>query len=179
MRQDKDETKEDQEVAGLLALEKMIREHQAMVYSLAYHFLHDTGEAEELTQDVFLKLSRNGCQFQSPQHLVFWLRKVTSNLCIDWIRRRKSGPYVNLEDMARIEISDGEDDLFQSRRLQRLITTLPEKQRLIITLRFQEDLEPREIAEILEVPVNTVKSQLQRAIAILREKLQVLEKTAV
>jgi DNA-directed RNA polymerase specialized sigma24 family protein len=46
-------------------------------------------------------------------------------------------------------------------------------------VRFQEDLEPREIAEILEVPVNTVKSQLQRAIAILREKLQVLEKTAV
>lgn len=179
MRQDGNETKGDQKAAGLLALEKLIREHQAMVYSLAYHFLHDTGEAEELAQEVFLKLSRHWSQFQSPQHLVFWLRKVTSNLCIDWIRRRKSGHHASLEDLTKFEISDREDDLFQSRRLQRLIATLPEKQRLIITLRFQEDLEPSEIAEILEMPVNTVKSQLQRAIAILREKLQVLEKTAV
>ncbi len=179
MRRDDNETKADQKVAGLLALEKLIREHQAMVYSLAYHFLHDTGEAEELAQEVFLKLSRHGSQFQTPQHLVFWLRKVTSNLCIDWMRRRKSGHHVSLEDLAEFEISDREDDPFQSRRLQRLISTLPEKQRLIITLRFQEDLEPSEIAEILEIPLNTVKSQLQRAIAILREKLQVLEKTAV
>ncbi len=179
MHRDDNETKADQKVAGLLALEKLIRENQAMVYSLAYHFLNDTGEAEELAQEVFLKLSRHGAPFQSPQHLVFWLRKVTSNLCIDWIRRRKSGHLVNLEDLAQIEISDREDDPFQSKRLQRLIATLPEKQRLIITLRFQEDLEPKEIADILEMPVNTVKSQLQRAIAILREKLQVLEKAAV
>jgi RNA polymerase sigma-70 factor, ECF subfamily len=179
MRRDDNETKGDQEVAGLLTLEKLIREHQAMVYSLAYHFLHDTGEAEELAQEVFLKLSRHGSQFQTPQHLVFWLRKVASNLCIDWMRRRKSVHHVSLEDLAEFEISDREDDPFKSRRLQRLISTLPEKQRLIITLRFQEDLEPSEIAEILEIPLNTVKSQLQRAIAILREKLQVLEKTAV
>ena len=179
MRRDENETKGDQKVAGLLVLEKLIREHQAMVYSLSYHFLHDTGEAEELAQEVFLKLSRHGIQFQTPQHLVFWLRKVTSNLCIDWMRRRKSGHHVSLEDLAEFESSDREDDPFQSRRLQRLVSSLPEKQRLIITLRFQEDLEPSEIAEILDMPLNTVKSQLQRAIAILREKLQVLEKTAV
>ena len=179
MRQDDNRTEADQKVAGLLAFEKLIREHQAMVYSLAYHFLHDTGEAEELAQEVFLKLSRNGSQFQTSQHLVFWLRKVTSNLCIDWIRRRQPGHHVSLEDLTELENSDREDDPFQSRRLQRLISTLPEKQRLIITLRFQEDLEPGEIAEILEMPLNTVKSLLQRAIALLREKLQVLEKTAI
>lgn len=179
MRRDDNETKADQKFAGLPALEKLIREHQAMVYSLSYHFLHDAGEAEELAQEVFLKLSRHGSPFQTPQHLVFWLRKVTSNLCIDWIRRRKSRHHVSLEDLTEFEISDREDDPFQSRRLQSLIMALPERQRLIITLRFQEDLEPGEIAEILDMPLNTVKSQLQRALAKLREKLQILEKTAV
>jgi len=179
MRRDGNDRKVDLKDDGLLSLEELIKEHQSMVYSLAFHFLHDTGEAEELAQEVFLKLSRYASQFQSSRHLVFWLRKVTSNLCIDWIRRRKSGHQVDLEDLAKIELSDREDDFLQSRRLQRLFAALPERQRLMITLRFQEDLEPKEIAEILGMPVNTVKSQLQRAIALLRDKFQVLEKTAV
>jgi len=169
----------DQQDGQLFSLEKIVKEHQSMVYSLAFHFLHDSGEAEELAQEVFLKLSGCLSQIESSQHLVFWLRKVTSNLCIDWTRRRKSSRQVAIDDLENIEISDREADFLQSRRLQRLVASLPEKQRLMITLRYQEDLEPKEIAEILEMPVNTVKSQLQRAIALLRDKFQVLEKTVV
>jgi DNA-directed RNA polymerase specialized sigma24 family protein len=64
-------------------------------------------------------------------------------------------------------------------KLRRLVAALPEKPRMIVTLRFQEDLEPSEIAEILEMPVNTVKSHLYRALDLLHEKLNALEKLPV
>jgi RNA polymerase sigma-70 factor (ECF subfamily) len=59
--------------------------------------------------------------------------------------------------------------------LRRLVASLPEKARMILLLRYQEDLDPKDIAELLNVPVNTVKSQLQRALATLREKAANLE----
>jgi RNA polymerase sigma-70 factor (ECF subfamily) len=55
--------------------------------------------------------------------------------------------------------------------LRRVVDTLPEKPRLVVLLRYQEDLEPAEIAEVLDMPVNTVKSHLRRSLALLREKL--------
>jgi RNA polymerase sigma-70 factor, ECF subfamily len=55
--------------------------------------------------------------------------------------------------------------------LRRIVATLPERPRLVVTLRYQEDLDPAEIAEILDMPLNTVKSHLRRSLAILREKM--------
>jgi RNA polymerase sigma-70 factor (ECF subfamily) len=55
--------------------------------------------------------------------------------------------------------------------LQRLVTALPEKWRMMVVLRYQEDLEPAEIAALMNLPLGTVKSQLHRALALLREKL--------
>ena len=62
-------------------------------------------------------------------------------------------------------------ELAVKERLQRLVAALPERWRLVVILRYQEELELREIAEILEIPINTVKSSLQRSLALLREKL--------
>jgi RNA polymerase sigma-70 factor (ECF subfamily) len=59
-----------------------------------------------------------------------------------------------------------------SRRLRQLIATLPENPRMVMVLRYQEDLMPEEIAALLEMPVRTVKSHLQRSLAILREKIE-------
>ena len=58
-----------------------------------------------------------------------------------------------------------------SEALRKLVAALPEKSRMIVVLRYQEDLDPAEIARIMEIPLGTVKSQLQRALALLREKL--------
>jgi RNA polymerase sigma-70 factor (ECF subfamily) len=55
--------------------------------------------------------------------------------------------------------------------LRRIVATLPEKPRLVVTLRYQEDLDPTEIAELLDMPLNTVKSHLRRSLVILREKV--------
>jgi RNA polymerase sigma-70 factor (ECF subfamily) len=62
-------------------------------------------------------------------------------------------------------------DSLMSATLRRIVATLPEKPRLVVTLRYQEDLDPTEIAEILGMPLNTVKSHLRRSLVILREKV--------
>jgi len=153
------------------AFAEIVRQHQAMVFSLAYHFLHDRSLAEELAQEVFLHLYRNLSAIESPAHLKFWLRKVTSHRCIDEARRKSVRPQLSLDEVSEPIASAQESDPVLAQTLRKFVASLPEKMRMVVTLRYQEDLEPAEIAEILDLPVNTVKSHLRRALAILREKI--------
>ncbi len=85
------------------AFAALVREHQAMVFGLAYHFLQSSAQAEELAQDVFLALHQNLPRVESARHLVFWLRRVTSNRCIDCVRssrRRRELPIDGLHEPA-------------------------------------------------------------------------------
>jgi RNA polymerase sigma-70 factor, ECF subfamily len=141
-----------------------------MVYSIAWHFLRDRAVAEELAQDVFLELHRNWSSMQSTQHIVFWLRKVTSRRSIDSMRRRKTRAETSLEEMAEPTALERLNDSMLSSYLERMVASLPEKQRIVIVLRYQEGMEPEEIAEMLEMNVSTVKSQITRALDLLRAK---------
>ena len=158
-------------VAGLDFVETL-RANQAMVFSLALHFLRDYSAAEEVAQDVFLRLYRKLDELQSDRHVVFWLRKVTSRRCIDYVRSRGSRGSIALEDTAEPAAAEERGDPLLNRRLRQLIATLPEKPRMVMVLRYQEDLTPEEIADALEMPVRTVKSHLHRSLAILREKIE-------
>jgi RNA polymerase sigma-70 factor (ECF subfamily) len=74
------------------------------------------------------------------------------------------------ELFSMFDLLDSHDFMLRD-ALRRLVATLPEKARLVVTLRYQEDLDPTEIARVLEMPLNTVKSHLRRSLAILREKV--------
>lgn len=154
-----------------LAFGSLVREHQAMVFSLAYHFLRDRSLAEELAQEVFLLLHQNLSSIKSPAHLTFWLRKVTSHRSIDQMRRQQARPQVHLDDVPEPATEDRATDPMLSRSLGKMVEALPENARMVLILRYQEDLEPTEIAEITGMPLNTVKSHLRRSLATLREKL--------
>lgn len=154
------------------AFADLVREHQSMVFSLGLHFLRNRAAAEELSQDVFLSLFENLQSIESPAHLSFWLRRVASNRCIDYGRREKNRPGVGLDDVREPSAPAVVKDPLLSGAIDRLTATLGERSRLILTLRYQEDLEPTEIAQVLDMPVNTVKSQLHRSLAFLREKFE-------
>ena len=143
-----------------------------MVFSLSYHFLHDRGLAEEVAQEVFLSLHRHQDDIQSREHAGFWLRKVASQRAIDAARRRNRRPQVALEAVPEPATAAPARDPLLGEVLRRMVATLPEAPRMVMIMRYQEDLEPAEIAEILDMPVATVKSHLQRSLALLREKLQ-------
>ena len=153
------------------AFEEIVRQHQGMVFSMACHFLRDRALAEELSQEVFLNLHQNLHSIKSPEHLTFWLRKVTSHRCIDQSRRQKVRPQVSIEEVPEPSVDATENDLFLSEMLRRVVDTLPEKARMVVILRYQEDLDPAEIANVLDMPLNTVKSHLRRSLSVLRDKL--------
>jgi RNA polymerase sigma-70 factor (ECF subfamily) len=153
------------------AFGELVREHQSMVFSLALHSLRDRALAEELAQDVFLQLYRNLGEIESPAHLKFWLRRVASHRAIDVARRRRWWPKFGLDEIPEPAQSEPGRDSLLDRHLRKLIATLPESQRAVVVLRYQEDLDPMEIAEILDMPVATVKSYLHRALGMLRRKL--------
>ncbi|HXM40189.1 MAG TPA: sigma-70 family RNA polymerase sigma factor [Bryobacteraceae bacterium] len=149
----------------------LVRQHQAMVFSIAWHMLRDRAVAEELAQDVFLSLHQHLAELESPEHIQFWLRRVTSNRALDVVRRRQRRPMVSLENAPEPVALTPTGDPLLGTALKKLVAALPEKSRAIVVLRYQEDLDPAEIARVLGIPVGTVKSQLQRALALLREKL--------
>ena len=148
----------------------LVRRYQSMVFSIARHFLADRSAAEELAQDVFLRLHTTLPTLQSEEHVKFWLRKVTAHRCIDYQRRRKL-PQVSLDEAPEPASPAPSSDPFVARKLQQFVASLPEKPRLIVILRYQEDMLPEDIAAVLAMPVATVKSNLHRSLALLRDKV--------
>ena len=159
------------------AFADLVREHQGMVFSIGWHFLQDRSLAEDVAQEVFLELYRRLKEIQSPAHLKFWLRRVAAHRSIDQGRRSRNRREQPMETTEMLEAlpepavrAHGGDPLLH-KQLRRSLMLLAPKQRMMVLLRYQEDLGPAEIAEIMNIPVNTVKSTLHRALEELRGKL--------
>lgn len=154
---------------GTADFRDLVLRHQAMVFSIAYAFLRNRATAEEVAQDVFLELHRNLDKLDSPQHVVHWLRRVAAHRSID--RQRRSRPLWALEEVREPAAPCSSSDPMLAETLRQLIATLPEQPRMVMILRYQEDMDATEIAAALGVPVNTVKSHIQRSLKLLREKM--------
>lgn len=153
------------------AFADLIRQHQAMVFSIALHYLQDRALAEDIAQEVFLELYQKIRTIESEKHLLYWLRRVAANRCIDQGRRKKTRRETDLDSLPEPASQGGHSDPLLSERLRQTLSLLPEKQRMMVILRYQEDLGPAEIADLLKMPVNTVKSTLHRTLEELRKKL--------
>lgn len=151
--------------------ERLVDEHQSMVFSLAWRMTSDRGLAEEIAQDVFLEMDRHIGKLESPGHALHWLRRVTMNRSADALRRRRVRGvdlWVEIEENHGVPVEERSSPL--GARLEQLLATLPEPQRAALVLRYQEDLMPEEIAATLDTPLATVKSHLQRGLKLLRSK---------
>jgi len=144
-------------------------------------------DAADLTQDVFVRVYRALPKLRAAGAHAAWIRRIATNLCLDYLRRRNNTPSTtsldarmsdNCETAQSWDIADptGEPDrLFASNErrsvLQRAIETLPEDYRTVIILHHIEQIGIDEIGEILGVPGGTIKSRLSRARRELRRKL--------
>ena len=136
-----------------------------MVFSATLHFFHNRAIAEEIAQDVFLELFRNLSSIESATHLLAWLRRSAMNRCIDRSRRRWYRAEVPMNHDLEPASWDLPPDVLAYAQVQRELGQLPAEQRAIVILRYGEEMLPGEIAEALQLPVNTVKSRLHRALA--------------
>ena len=151
---------------------ELVREHQAMVFSIALHFLRDRTVAEELAQDVFLRLYRELPRLETPDHVKFWLRKVVVNRAMDYVRSVHRRREVALQEVSEPTFAAGGRDPLLETSVRKLVASLPNEARMVIVLRYQEEMEPHEIAELLGLPLATVKSRLRRSLVLLRAKAQ-------
>jgi RNA polymerase sigma-70 factor (ECF subfamily) len=150
----------------------VVADNQSMVFSLALRFLRNREVAEELAQDVFLQFYQNLGRIETSAHATWWLRRTVCHRSIDEVRKRKLRPSIGLDSVPDPATEARDGDFLLNSRLRRLVEALPEKARAVVLLRYQEDLDPTEISEMLEMPVSTVKSHLHRSLALLRGRLQ-------
>ncbi len=162
---------------SLEALGELYDRYQTMVYRTALVIANDSSAAEDLLQDVFLRLHRFADHIDSNRPLEPWLYRMTTNLAYTYVKRNRRwfGP---LEDFAEwlvgAERHNPHDSVEQSddwQQVQKAVSTLPLSQRVVVVLYYLNDLSLQEISEILEVPVGTVKSRLHYGRQTLKKKL--------
>ena len=153
---------------------ELVEQHQSRVYSIALRILGDTGAAEEVAQDVFLELHRTLRRLEGEQHVSSWLRKVACHRATDALRRRAARADMAAEEFCDEIAHQAEAQEFSPlmNRVEQLLLTLPAQQRAVMVMRYQEDLEPEDIAIELGIPPATVRSHLHRALKMLRQKAQ-------
>ena len=109
-------------------------------------------------------------RIESAAHLGAWLRRTTTHRVIDTLRVRKS--VRPLDEIAEPQVGHGVGDPLASRLVHRALQRLAPRPRLVVMLRYMDDLAPTEIAETLDMSLNTVKSHLRRGMSVLRARLQ-------
>jgi RNA polymerase sigma-70 factor (ECF subfamily) len=162
----------------LAAYERLFRKYNGRVYNLIYRMVGNADDACDLTQETFVRVYRALRSLKAVDFFLPWLWRVATNICRDHARRRGRRQTWSLdseitdEDGSKMsrEIEDDSSDPLRllrraevSERVQEAIGRLSEDRRIVVILHHIEDMPVNEIAEILSVPVGTVKSRLARA----------------
>ena len=166
------------------AFGELVEAYQDKVYNLALRMCGNADDAFDLAQDAFFRAWRGLSGFQFESAFSTWLFRLTSNVCLDWLRAKKRRPTVSLTTLddegeeVQMEIRDpgkSPEELLLAAEdrsaLAKAMNELPVEFREILTLRAIDDLSYTEIAEILHLREGTVKSRLSRARLALRNKL--------
>lgn len=165
------------------AFEQLVRANQTLVYNLAYRMVGNPEDAADLTQEAFLNAWKGLGKFQGQSSFSTWLYRLTSNACVDFLRRQKRRETISLthedeEDDRQTQIPDEryspqrELERQEARRaLEEGLAALSPEHRQVLLLREQEGLSYQEIARCLELEEGTVKSRIARARMSLRDFL--------
>ena len=158
------------------AFEALVTAYQKQVYNLALRTVGNEEDAADMTQEAFLRAYRSLGSFRGASKLSVWLYRLTTNICIDFLRSRGRRPTVSLtaadedEEPQELDVADDRFDPVQSleraelrRAVQRGLASLPEDYRRILMLRELSGLSYAEIGQVLRLEEGTVKSRLFRA----------------
>jgi len=158
-------------------IEQLMEHYTERVYLLAYSFVKDRGIAEDISQEVFLKVYKYIDSFRGEAALKSWIYRITVNTSMDFLKKKslKQLLFENsfLESFHRTE--SAETSYLESDRNEQLlevILTLPMKYRTVIVLHYFYDLKINELSTVLDVRTNTVKTRLSRGREMLRRKIE-------
>lgn len=153
------------------SFEQVVQQRESRVLRTAYRILGNWADAEDVTQEVFLRLHRHGLSFPNDSAFGSWLYRVTVNLCLDRARAAKpSGEMPELRSIdPSVETTVIRDQ--QKRKLMIALATMPPRERAAIVLREIEGLSTGEVAAVMGSAEATVRSQVAKGMARLREIL--------
>lgn len=159
----------------LTAFEELLRKHKNMVINLAYRIIQNYSEAEDIAQEVFLKIYNSAKTYKPEAKFSTWVYKITVNLSLNRLRGKKHLPTLPLEETLPISDPNSPETNLEKQELINKVRTalnsLPENQKLAVTLRRYENLSYEEIAKIIGTSVSAVDSLIQRAKQNLKLKL--------
>ncbi|MEK9165994.1 MAG: sigma-70 family RNA polymerase sigma factor [Patescibacteria group bacterium] len=166
------------------SLEILIKKYLKPIYSFAYWYVGNVEDAEDVTQEVFVKIWRNLKKFNQKKRLKTWIFTIAKNTAIDFLKKsRKSIPFSAFEN------NEGENALAETladpaplpdrileradiaKRLNSAIQQMSLKYQIVLFLRYNDQFNFREIAEALKEPLHTIKSRHRRAIIMLKTLL--------
>lgn len=176
---------EKAKAGDVAAFEELIESYQKKIFNLAYRILGNYDDAGDMAQEALIRIFRSIASFKEQSSFSTWVYRITTNVCLDEIRKKKNKKVISLDEEIRME--DGEmkrqimsDDIQpdEAAELEELrtfvsdaINSLPEDQRLVITLRDIQGLSYEEISSVLDCPSGTVKSRINRARQALKNVL--------
>lgn len=163
----------------MTAFNLLIERWHSKIHRFAYRFFADDDEANEITQKTFIKVYQKVNHLNEPGNFSPWIYRVANNLCLDELKRagrRKSSPLEAWVEQASESDHNSPAEVLETKELgewiQKALLTLPDEQRVVVILKEYEGLKFREIADILEEPVNTVKSRMYYGLKALRRVLK-------
>ena len=168
------------------SFEELIEKYQKLVINTAYRLIGDRAEAEDMAQEVFLRVYSRSRSYKPQAKFSTWLLRITRNLCLNRLRDKKRHPLASFD--SPIETEEGKlvrdipaearavPDVFLERKelqdvIKQAIDFLPAKQRMVVILAKYENLPYQEIARVMGCSVSAVRLRLYRAKIILKERL--------
>ncbi len=147
----------------------LVRAYQQKVYWLVRKMVIDHDDADDLTQEVFIKIHKAIDNFREDSQLYTWIYRIATNECLTFLNKKKRWFFLPLEDVSK-ELSAKIDsapyltgDDIQ-KKLQKALLTLPDKQRLVFNMKYYDDLPYEDISQITKTSVGALKASYHHAV---------------
>jgi RNA polymerase sigma-70 factor (ECF subfamily) len=147
----------------------LYRRYAGKVFAKCVSMLNDDGMARDATQDIFIKVLLNLSKFTEQSSFSTWVYSITYNFCIDIIRKKKKNIMIFSDDVGKIssekevEIPDSVILEMETNRLEKVLTLMPPGDKAILNMKYVDDLQIKEIADVLNKTESAIKMQIMRA----------------
>lgn len=164
------------------AFAEIVERHMSAVYKFAYRYVRDPAQAEDVTQEAFLRTWKNLKKFDDSRNFKTWLFAIAKNVALDFLKKKKPIAFSQISEeeerldamlapyIGTAELPDAAFERVSTRAdLARAMGALPPAYRTVLAMRYNDNLKFREIAETLGEPIDTVKSKHRRGLVLLRK----------
>ncbi|MBS1976999.1 MAG: sigma-70 family RNA polymerase sigma factor [Bacteroidetes bacterium] len=147
----------------------LVRAYQQRIYRIARKMVVDHDDADDVTQEVFIKVHKAIDHFREDASLYTWIYRIATNECLTFLTRKRRRFFLPLEDIAgelsaRIDAIPGPSGDEIQKKLQKALLTLPDKQRLVFNLKYYEDMPYEQMAEVTGTSEGALKASYHHAV---------------